>query len=320
MQSKRFQFWQNKLSEVENSLNNSKEFWKKWKGASEFEVQNRQNTIIGKQWSDHFTKLHTETSSENVESETSFNNTGPTRNSQPFTKKEFSYVIKNLKNEKAAGYDSILNEMLKNSPPCVLDLLFRFINLCLSKTLVPQSWSFELINPIFKDGNLNDADNYRGICISSALLKVLCMLLNNRVQSHCNQQHTINKNQIGFIKNNCTSDHLLTLKAVVKKYVTIGKNKLFACFIDFRKAFDSVPHKGIFQCIEKIGFSGKEIELMKDIYRKTKCAVKVNGKTTEFFNFTKGVRQDAHLALFCLTFMLMRYSTCLMKIMIQIYN
>ena len=263
---------------------------------SEFEVQNQQNNIPGKQWFDNFIKLHTEITTENMESETSTNTESTKRNCEPFTKKEFSVVINNLKNEKTAGYDSILNEMLKNSPPCVINLLFRFINLCLKKELVPQSWCFELINPIYKDGNMKDPDNYRGICISSALMKVLCMLLNNRVQIHCNQQSIINKNQIGFIKNHRTTDHLLTLKAVVNKYVTTGKNKLFACFIDFRKAFDSVPHKGVFECMEKIGFSGKELELMKDIYRKTKCAVKVNDKTTDFFNFTKGVRQGCPLS------------------------
>ena len=199
-------------------------------------------------------------------------------------------------NDKTVGSDSILNEMLKNSPSCVLDLLLRFINLCLNKTLVSQSWCFDMINPMFKDGDMNDPDNYRGICISSALLKVLCMLLHNRVQAYCNQHNVINKNQIGFIKNHRTSDHLLTLKTVVKKYVTTGKRKLFACFIDFRKAFDSVPHNGIFDCIEKIGFSGKEFELIKDIYAKTKCAVKINNKTTEYFPFTKGVRQGCPLS------------------------
>jgi hypothetical protein len=35
---------------------------------------------------------------------------------------------------------------------------------------------------------------------------------------------------------------------------------------------------------------------MKDIYRKTKCAVKINDKTTEFFDFTKGVRQGCPLS------------------------
>ena len=35
---------------------------------------------------------------------------------------------------------------------------------------------------------------------------------------------------------------------------------------------------------------------MRDIYRKTKCAVKINDKTTEFFDFTKGVRQGCPLS------------------------
>ena len=57
-----------------------------------------------------------------------------------------------------------------------------------------------------------------------------------------------------------------------------------------------MPHDGIFYCIEKIGFSGKELELIKDIYAKTKCAVKMNNKTTEYFSFTKGVRQGCPLS------------------------
>ena len=80
-----------------------------------------------------------------------------------------------------------------------------------------------LITPIHKDGSINAPNNYRGICISSALLKIICILLNHRIQEHCNQNELLNQNQIGFKKNHRTADHLLTLKAVVKKYVTIGE-------------------------------------------------------------------------------------------------
>ena len=54
-------------------------------------------------------------------------------------------------------------------------------------------------------------------------------------------------------------------------------------------------HIKVFFSVSK-SVSGKELEVNKDIYRKTKCAVKVNGKTTEFFNFTKGVRQGCPLS------------------------
>ena len=293
--SKRFIFWQDKFQEIEASLNDSKDFWKKWKNASEIDISQRDTQITGNQWFSHFSNLHSEKSADKLGNINTKTKMGHELN-EPFTKKEFMTVIKNLKNDKAAGFDSILNEMLKNSPPVVLNLIHRFINLCLLKSLVPQSWCMELITPIFKDGDLNDPNNYRGICISSSFLKIICTLLNNRIQSYCTKHNVINKNQIGFKSKHRTSDHLLTLKTVVKKYVTIGKKKLFTCFIDFKKAFDSVWHQGMFHKINKIGIFGKSLELIKNIYKKTKCAVKVNDHTTEFFNYTKGVRQGCPLS------------------------
>ena len=186
--------------------------------------------------------------------------------------------------------------MIKNAPDEILHILHRFINLCLGKSLIPHSWCLDLINPILKDGNQNDPNNYRGICISSALLKIICSLLNNRILTFCAEQKLISENQIGFKKDHRTSDHLLTLKCIVKKYVTIGKGKLFACFIDFKKAYDSVWHKGLFYKLQNFGFVGKALELIKDIYSKTKAAVKSGNGVTEFFTFTKGVRQGCPMS------------------------
>ena len=205
-------------------------------------------------------------------------------------------IIKKLKNDKAVGFDLISNEMLISSPKDILMLIFKFTNLCLSKTLVPEAWCRDLINPIFKEGSMDDPNNYRGICISSALLKIITSLLSNRIQNYCKESDIINKNQIGFKNNHRTSDHLLTLKAVVNKYVTQGKNKLFTCFVDFKKAFDSVWHQGMFHKLNKIGINGKLLDLIKNIYSKTKCAVKVNNNITDFFKYTKGVRQGCPLS------------------------
>ena len=186
--------------------------------------------------------------------------------------------------------------MIVNSPPIVLDLIYNFIILCLNKSLIPQEWCNDIINPIYKDGDMNDPNNFRGICISSALLKIVCTLLKDRIENFCTKKEIINKNQIGFKKDHRTSDHLLTLKTIVKKYVTIGKKKMFACFIDLKKAFDSVWHEGLFHKLNKIGVFGKPFQLIKDIYKKTKCAVKIKNRITNFFNYTKGVRQGCPLS------------------------
>ena len=100
-------------------------------------------------------------------------------------------------------------------------------------------------------------------------------------------------NKLGFKKNNRTSDHILTLKAVVNKYVVDQKGKkLYTCFVDFQKACDSVWHEGLFRKMENKGINGNFLELIKSIYKNTKCAVKTNKKTTNFFNYEQGVQQE----------------------------
>ena len=186
--------------------------------------------------------------------------------------------------------------MIKNSPENIQDMLLKYINICLKNSMVSGNICFDLITPLFKDGLLDDPNNYRGLCISSALLKLMCSLINNRLQRFAEKNNLVSKNQIGFKKQCRTSDHLLTLKAIVKKYVTLGKRKIFSCFVDFKKAFDSVWHQGLFYKLENLGIKGNLLDLIKDIYRKTKCAVKVDGKITDFFDFTKGVRQGCPLS------------------------
>ena len=68
------------------------------------------------------------------------------------------------------------------------------------------------------------------IIIEEYVYLLLCSMMNNRLQLYCQKYNLINKNQIGFKKNHRTSDHLLTLKAIVKKYLTIGKKKAFHMF------------------------------------------------------------------------------------------
>ena len=138
------------------------------------------------------------------------------------------------------------------------------------------------------------------LCVSSALMKLFTSLISKRLQKVVDEKGLIGKNQIGFRKSCRTSDHLLTLKAMVKKHVTGGGNKLYTCFVDLKKAYDSVPHRDLFKCLRKLGLGGKLLDFIENLYDKTKCAVKINGKITKFFNYTKGVRQGCPLS--CLLF------------------
>ena len=178
-------------------------------------------------------------------------------------------TVNKLKKNKAAGKDKLLSEFLKASPENIRKLLLRMINLIYATNIVPKSWCLGIITPIHKEGPKEDPDNYRGICIGSALSKVLSTMMNQRLTDYTKANNMINKAQIGFEISNRTSDHILTVKSLVNKYVSDNKGKIYSCFIDFRKAFDTVWHEGLFQKLEETNITGNFLNTLKDMYRKT---------------------------------------------------
>ena len=75
----------------------------------------------------------------------------------------------------------------------------------------------------------------------NAILKVLCLTLNERLKRYLYKMNTINKAQIGFKAKCRPPDHIRTLKTLTNKHVKDkNKKKVFACFVDFRKAYDSI--------------------------------------------------------------------------------
>ena len=69
----------------------------------------------------------------------------------------------------------------------------------------------------------------------------------------------------------CTQ--LLTLKTILYEYVTDQKGKkLYSYFIGFKNAFDSAWHIGLFRKLANLGINGNFLNLIKSIYKNTKCA------------------------------------------------
>ena len=140
-------------------------------------------------------------------------------------------------------------------------------------------------------------ENYRPICVLSCICKVFCNLLNTRLTGSLNKNNVIHKAQIGFVENHRTSDHVFTLKSVIAKHVnTTSRGRIYGCFVDFKKSYDSVWHKGLFTKLENLNVNSVFINIIKDMYSKSLCAVTVMNSRTEFFSFKRGVRQGCSLS------------------------
>ena len=178
----------------------------------------------------------------------------------------FCTAAKKLKNNKSPYSDRIKNEMIKSSLNELMPVYLQLFNKALSSGTMPQNWCDGLITPIFKTGSKTDPSNYRGICISSCLYKLFCSILNQRLLEHVQSHNILHKSQIVFLAKNRTADHVFTLRTLVDKYVKSHHTKVYACFVDFRKAFDSVWHDGLMYKLLQINVGGNFYKVIKSLY------------------------------------------------------
>ena len=95
--SKRYYFWQSKFETLEQSLNDPKLIWENWKKCSETPLKNKESNINGLQWYNHFYELHKDTYQGNIPASIPNTNGIIKVLNDPFTEKEFSASLNNLK-------------------------------------------------------------------------------------------------------------------------------------------------------------------------------------------------------------------------------
>ena len=155
--------------------------------------------------------------------------------------------------------------------PC----LVKLFNIILSSGIYPTEWVQGLIFPIYKTGDPLNPSNYRGIAITSCLSKLFNSILNARLEKYILKNELIRNEQIGFKAGCRTPDHIFKLKTIIDKYLNKSK-KVYACFIDLRKAFDSVIHSVPFLKLLRAKIGGKFLALLKSLHSNLSLGVIVN--------------------------------------------
>jgi len=111
--------------------------------------------------------------------------------------------------------------------------------LCEASGYLLFSFLQSAISPLVKSytGDLTDVNNYRAIAVSNTGSKILESVLGEFVVTH----DTIDDYQFGFGKNHSTASCTHVFKQTIDYYTQRGSH-VFACFVDFNKAFDNVDY------------------------------------------------------------------------------
>ena len=101
--------------------------------------------------------------------------------------------------------------------------------------------------------------------------------------------------QAGFRAGHSTMDHVLLLHHVITFYRQRGK-QVYCAFVDYSKAFDLVNRSALWCKVLKEGISGRILTVIQNMYQGAKSRVRVDGKVSDFFSCTAGVRQGENLS------------------------
>ena len=129
--------------------------------------------------------------------------------------------------------------IFKRYRDCIIHYLVElFIEIFKSGSYASE-WTKAFIQPIHKKGDTTNPDNYRGISLLSCVSKLYTSVINSRLTQWAEDSDVLSEAQAGFRKDYSTVDHIFTLHAMVSKHLKKNK-RLYAAFVDFRKAFDTV--------------------------------------------------------------------------------
>ena len=213
---------------------------------------------------------------------------------RPIEMEEVQLAIAQLQDNKSPGPDHICPSIIKDD--IVLRYLHKLFQRCFESGTVPPAWLNSTLQPIYKGkGNKHDPNNYRGITLQSCIAKAFAKVINNRLGNYLEANNLLHEEQNGFRKGRSCQDHISSLYFIIENRL-LTKQDTYTCFVDFRKAFDSVPRDLLWKKLLQIGIKNNIHNAVKALYTNTSCTIKVNNNLSLPIPFERGVKQGCPLS------------------------
>ena len=197
-----------------------------------------------------------------------------------------------LDTTKAAGCDSIQPHISRTCAIPLLEPIFHLFSQCLRTSSIPQEWKLHKISPIPKKGDPSKVSNYRPISLLCILSKVLESIIYSKIISFV--EPLLSKNQFGFLRNRSCLCQLLTSLALVYKAID-NRQKTDILYLDFKKAFDSVPHQELLFKLWRMGITGPLWSWFQSYLSLRRHFVSVDGANSSSLPVLSGVPQGSIL-------------------------
>ena len=220
-------------------------------------------------------------------------------------------LISTLNTDSSPGFDTVSAPFLryacytKDNNNMLVDPITDLFMLLLRKGTMPHAWAKAKVCPLHKKGDAALCGNYRLLAVNGTLYRMYANVLREELTEWCEEQPgRMPASQFGFYPGRGTTQAMFILRHIIHAAKRSAAPRVYAAFIDFSSAYDTIDRAKLWQHLEGMGVPPPLLRAVRGIYTGDSYVLIDGSKATAPIVPTLGVKQGCPLspllfALYC---------------------